>query len=152
MPDSESESASTYVKPDITLYGQDHVDKYRATDGAVGHEWNGTQCLILTTTGRKSGQKHDSPMIYGTYGDSVTVVASYGGAPQHPAWYLNLEADPHVEVQVLADRYQATARTAEGEERQTIWKIMTATWPNYDEYTKRTDRVIPVVVLDRDPS
>jgi deazaflavin-dependent oxidoreductase (nitroreductase family) len=106
----------------------------------------------LTTTGRKPGESRDTPIIYGNYGDSVAVVASYGGAPKHPAWYLNLDADPHVEVQVLGDRFKATARTAEGDEREKVWKIMTDTWPNYDEYTKRTDRIIPVVILDRDPS
>jgi deazaflavin-dependent oxidoreductase (nitroreductase family) len=149
---TDSDSTSTYQKPDVTLYGQEHVDQYRATDGAVGHDWCGTHCLILTTTGRKSGESRDTPIIYGNYGDSVAVVASYGGAPKHPAWYLNLDADPHVDVQVLGDRFKATARTAEGDEREKVWKIMTDTWPNYDEYTKRTDRVIPVVILDRDPS
>jgi deazaflavin-dependent oxidoreductase (nitroreductase family) len=81
----------------------------------------------------------------------VVVVASYAGAPRHPDWYLNLVAEPTLEVQVKADRFNAVARTAEGVERQRLWKVMTDTWPNYDEYTTRTDRFIPVVVLDRVP-
>ncbi len=146
---SDPESPSTYRAPDITLYGAEHIARYRDTDGEVGWEWNGAHCLILTTTGRKSGQARDNALIYGVYGDSVAVVASAGGAPTHPAWYLNIEADPHVTVQIKGEVFPAVARTVEGEERGTVWKIMTTDWPNYDEYTKRTDRVIPVVVLDR---
>jgi len=138
----------TYRKPDVTLFGQEHVERYRATDGAEGHDWCGTQCLILTTIGRRSGQPRSLGLIYGTAGDSYVVVASYAGAPRHPDWYLNLVAEPRVEVQVRADRFGAVARTAEGEERDRLWTVMTDTWPNYDEYTTRTERIIPVVVLD----
>ena len=146
MADQEQ---SRYVKPDISLYGEEHVRRYRETTGDEGYLWNGATCLVLTTTGRKSGAKRDTPLICGFDGDNCVVVASYGGAPKHPEWYLNLVADPRVTVQVKADRFPAVARTAEGTERARLWKVMTAVWPNYDEYTKRTTREIPVVLLER---
>jgi deazaflavin-dependent oxidoreductase (nitroreductase family) len=147
VPDQKS--SPSYKSPDLALFGEDHVRQYRATNGEVGHEWNGATCLLLTTTGRRSGQPRTLPLIYAFSGDSCVVIASAGGAPSHPAWYLNVEADPHVEVQVMADRFSAVARTAVEDEREALWKLMTVNWPNYDDYTRRTDRVIPVVVLER---
>jgi deazaflavin-dependent oxidoreductase (nitroreductase family) len=134
----------------MTLFGQEHVDRYVATDGEDGHEWEGTQTLLLTTTGRRSGEKRVHPLIYGKHGDDYLVVASKGGARQHPAWYLNLAADPEVEVQVKGEKFRARARTATPEERPELWPIMTREWPSYDEYQTRTDREIPVVVLERE--
>ena len=131
------------------LFGQEHVDRYRATDGEEGHEWQGTLALILTTKGRKSGDPRDAPLIYQPWEDAYLIVASKGGAPEHPAWYLNLEADPEVDVQVKGDRFTAHARTASSEERARMWPTMTAAWPAYDEYQAKTDREIPIVVLDR---
>ncbi len=84
------------------LFGQEHVDRYRATDGEEGHEWLGTQVLLLTTKGRRSGESRTVALIYGTSGHDYLVVASKGGSHRPPAWYLNLEADPEVEVQVKA--------------------------------------------------
>jgi deazaflavin-dependent oxidoreductase (nitroreductase family) len=81
----------------MALFGQEHIDRYVATDGEEGHDWQGTQTLILTTTGRRSGQQRVHPLIYGRHGDDYLVVASKGGAPQHPDWYLNLAAHPEVE-------------------------------------------------------
>jgi deazaflavin-dependent oxidoreductase (nitroreductase family) len=107
--------------------------------------------LVLTTTGRKSGQPRRSAMIYGQDGDSLVVIASLGGAPAHPNWYLNLVAEPHVDVQVGAERFPARARTAEGDERARLWSVMARIWPNYDVYQTRTERRIPVVVLERAP-
>jgi deazaflavin-dependent oxidoreductase (nitroreductase family) len=133
----------------MALFGQEHVDRYRESGGAEGHDWQGTKTLLLTTTGRRSGEKREHALIYGTHGDDYLVVASKGGAPQHPAWYLNLEADPNVELQVGDERFPATARTATPEEKPELWKIMTAEWPAYDEYQTKTDRDIPVVVLSR---
>ena len=138
-----------YTAPDISLLGDEHVERYEATDGKVGHEWNGATCLVLTTTGRRSGKKRKVPLIYGRDGDRFLVVASKGGAPEHPLWYLNLAASPDVEVQVLADRFRARARTATAGEKPRLWKIMTDVWPNYDAYAERTDRDIPLVVLER---
>ena len=131
------------------LFGQEHVDRYRDTDGQEGHDWQGTQTLILTTKGRKSGEPRDAPLIYGVHGDDYLVVASKGGAPEPPAWYLNLQADPEVEVQVWGERFKARARDATPEEKPEMRKIMTAEWPAYDEYQTKTDRQIPVVVLER---
>jgi deazaflavin-dependent oxidoreductase (nitroreductase family) len=140
---------SDYVKPDLSLVGPEHVRRYRETDGEVGHDWNGASCLILTTRGRRSGEPRPQALIYGRDGDRYVVVASKGGAPTHPAWYANLVAEPRVEVQVRADRFQAIARSAEGAERERLWKLMTSVWPNYDQYAARTERRIPVVVLER---
>jgi deazaflavin-dependent oxidoreductase (nitroreductase family) len=131
------------------LYGQEHVDRYRATDGEEGHDWQGTQTFILTTKGRHSGEQRSTPLIYGQHGDDYLVVASQGGAPKHPGWYLNLSENPDVEVQVKGDRFSARARTATPEEKPELWKIMTEQWPAYDEYQQRTDREIPLVVLER---
>ena len=131
------------------LFGQEHVDRYRATDGEEGHDWRGTQTLILTTKGRHSGEQRSTPLIYGQHGDDYLVVGSQGGAPKHPGWYLNLSDNPEVEVQVKGDRFAARARTATPEEKPELWKIMTEQWPDYDEYQQRTDREIPVVVLER---
>jgi deazaflavin-dependent oxidoreductase (nitroreductase family) len=131
------------------LFGEEHVKRYVETDGAEGHEWRGTTALILTTKGRRSGEPRDAPLIYGQHGEDYLVVASKGGAPEHPAWYLNLSAEPEVTVQVLGDRFKATARTASPEERPELWRIMTKEWPPYDEYQQKTSREIPVVVLER---
>jgi deazaflavin-dependent oxidoreductase (nitroreductase family) len=131
------------------LFGQEHVDRYIATDGAEGHEWRGTRCLLLTTTGRKSGEARIAPLIYGTHGEDYLVVASKGGAPEHPAWYRNLEADRHVKVQVGGDVFDAVARDATDEERDEVWSIMVREWPDYEEYQTKTDRQIPVVILSR---
>lgn len=134
---------------DRSLFGQEHVKRYVETDGEVGYIWNGAPTLILTTTGRKSGEQRSTPLIFGRDGESYVLVASQGGRPQHPAWYLNLETHPEVELQVKGDRFGARARTAEGEERERLWAAMNEIWPHYDEYQTKTTRTIPVVVLDR---
>ncbi|MDH6135722.1 deazaflavin-dependent oxidoreductase (nitroreductase family) [Kitasatospora sp. MAA4] len=131
------------------LFGSEHVRRYVETDGAEGHDWEGTTALILTTTGRKTGKQHITPLIYQAHGEALLVVASKGGADQPPAWYLNLQANPEVQVQVLGDRFTARARTATPEEKPAMWRTMTAAWPPYDEYQTKTDREIPVVVLER---
>lgn len=126
-----------------------HIQRYLASGGADGHEWKpGVPTLLLTTRGRKSGVLRRTALIYGRAGDSYVVVASQGGDPRHPSWYLNLEADPDVHVQVKADEFDARARTATGEERARLWREMARIWPAYDDYQGRTDRQIPVVVLD----
>jgi deazaflavin-dependent oxidoreductase (nitroreductase family) len=104
---------------------------------------------VLWTTGRKTGETRVHPLIYGERGDDVVVVASKGGAPEHPTWYLNLSADPAVEVQVGADRWTGTARTVTGAERSELWQLMTGIWPEYDGYQAKTDREIPVVLVER---
>ena len=131
------------------LFGQEHVERYEATGGAEGHDWNGTTALLLTTRGRKSGESRTTPLIYQPWHDAYMIVASKGGAPEPPAWFLNIEADPEVGVQVLADRFAAKARVATPEEKAEMWPIMTAAWPAYDDYQAKTDREIPIVVLER---
>lgn len=142
-----SDGDGDYRAPDLTLLGDDHIKAYRETNGEVGHIWNGATALLLTTTGRKSGEARTSALIYAKDGDDYLVVASMGGAPMHPAWYLNLQANPQAEIQVLADRIPVTARTASPEEKPRLWDIVREQWPNYDVYQSRTDRDIPVVVL-----
>jgi deazaflavin-dependent oxidoreductase (nitroreductase family) len=127
----------------------EHVERYLATDGEDGHDWNGRPTLLLTTRGRKSGERRTLPLIYGRDGERLLVVASRGGAPMHPSWYLNLVADPDVEVQVKADRFRARARPATAVEKPRLWQTMTAVFPDYAEYQTRTTREIPVVVLER---
>jgi deazaflavin-dependent oxidoreductase (nitroreductase family) len=136
-----------YQAPDLALVGPEHVRRYRETDGEVGYIWNDVPIILLTTTGRRSGESRTNALIFGRDGDDYLVVASMGGAPTHPNWYLNLMANPRVGVQVKAEKLEATARTAEAAEKGRLWKIMTDVWPNYDVYQSRTDRVIPVVVL-----
>jgi deazaflavin-dependent oxidoreductase (nitroreductase family) len=134
---------------DRTLFGDEHVRRYRETGGEVGHIWNDVPTLLLTTTGRRTGEQRTAPLIYGQDGDAYVVVASKGGAPQHPAWYLNLAADPEVELQVGDEVFPARARTAAGDERTRLWQLLAGIWPAYDEYATKTDREIPVVVLER---
>jgi deazaflavin-dependent oxidoreductase (nitroreductase family) len=131
------------------LFGQEHVTRYVETNGEEGHEWSGTTTLILTTTGRRSGQQRRTPLIYGRHGDDYLVVASRGGADLHPAWYLNLQANPDVQVQVKGERFAVRARTATPQEKPELWRTMLTRWPDYDRYQQRTRRDIPVVVLER---
>ena len=131
------------------LFGQEHVKRYRETDGAEGHEWRGATVLLLSTTGRRSGIERTTPLIYFRRGDDHVVVASRGGADDNPAWYLNLIAEPEVEVQVLAERFAARARTATGDERSELWRSVAERWPSYAAYQAKTKREIPVVVLER---
>jgi deazaflavin-dependent oxidoreductase (nitroreductase family) len=131
------------------LFGKEHVRRYEATNGAEGHDWNGATVLILTTTGRRSGESRSTPLIYRKHGDDHVLVASKGGAEEHPSWYLNLVAQPDVTVQVRDDRFKARARTAAPDERPELWQLMTETWPAYGDYQQKTDRQIPVVVLER---
>ena len=133
-----------------TLFGPEHVRRYRETGGEVGHIWKeGSTVLLLTTTGRRSGAETTAPLIYARDGDRYVIVASKGGAPDHPGWYRNLVKTPEVEVQVLDDVFRARARTAEGEERERLWATVNEVWPHYAEYQTRTERIIPVVVLER---
>jgi len=128
---------------------QAHARRYIESDGKDGHIWEGVTTLLLTTTGRRTGLARTTPLIYGRAGERYLVVASRGGAPAHPSWYDNLVAQPIVQVQVLADRFKARARTATAAERPALWKTMAAIWPPYDDYQQRTAREIPVVILER---
>jgi deazaflavin-dependent oxidoreductase (nitroreductase family) len=136
-----------YSSPDLTLIGADHIRRYQETDGEVGYLWNGVPTLLLSATGRRSGTVHTSALIFARDGDDYLIVASYGGAPRHPAWYLNLQAQPSAEIQVKGERIAVTAHTASAAEKPRLWQLVTDVWPNYDVYQTRTDREIPIVVL-----
>lgn len=125
-----------------------HIKEYVESGGEKGHRWRGVPTLLLTTRGRKTGLLRRTALIYGRDGDSYVVVASIGGAPQHPKWYLNLLADPEVRLQVGSEVMAGRARTAEGEEKTRLWREMARIWPQYDKYQAKTDRQIPVVVID----
>jgi deazaflavin-dependent oxidoreductase (nitroreductase family) len=141
---------------------KNHISRYVASNGADGHMMTfatatnpsgAVPTLLLTTTGRRSGEKFVFPLIYGTSGDGYVVVASKGGAPEHPGWYRNLVADPVVDVQVASKRLRATARTATGDERTKLWSQMVALFAPYADYQKKAaGREIPVVVLDPLPA
>jgi deazaflavin-dependent oxidoreductase (nitroreductase family) len=145
------------LAPNLPQWMIDHSNRYLASGGTDGHMYSMNQpgrpeitvpSLMLTTTGRKSGEKFMFPLFYGRAGDSYIVVASKGGAPQHPKWYLNLVAHPEVEVQVGTTKLKAKARTVTGEERARLWQTALEFWPPYADYQKKTEREIPVVVLD----
>lgn len=141
--------APVYVKPDLSLLGKEHVRVYLETNGERGYRWNGAHILLLTTKGRVTGEARTIPIIFNQDGDRYFIIASSGGAPTHPKWYLNLLAEPHVQIQVKAVKFGAMARTVDSPERERLWKIATQTWPNYDAYATRTSRKIPVVVLEK---
>jgi deazaflavin-dependent oxidoreductase (nitroreductase family) len=131
------------------LFGAEHVRVYRETGGERGYRWRGTTILLLTTVGRSSGEERTTPLIYRADGERWVVVASKGGAPRNPAWYENLRAQPDATIQVRSEEIPVRASTAEGAERERLWALMAEVWPDYDEYKTRTDRQIPVVVLER---
>jgi deazaflavin-dependent oxidoreductase (nitroreductase family) len=133
----------------------EHIKLYE-TDPEKARLWDSSDLggpgvlptLLLTTTGRKTGEPRALPLIYGEHGDSYIVIASKGGMPNHPLWFRNLEANPECKLQVGAKALTARARVAEGEERERIWKQMVELYPPYSDYQKNTERVIPVVALD----
>src|SRR4051795_10031325 len=125
------------------------IDEFRANHGRVGGYFEGQDLLLLTTKGRKSGREHTTPVMYSADGDRLLVYASAAGAPKHPDWYENLVANPHVVVEVGEERFEATARPLEGEERDRAYAAQKARIPNFAEYEEKTDRVIPVVALTR---
>jgi deazaflavin-dependent oxidoreductase (nitroreductase family) len=148
-PPAKPRSATCDDRVMPELHGREHVERYRATDGGEGHYWREALVLLLTTTGRKSDEKRTTPLLYGRRGDDVVLIASNGGAPAHPPWYLNLKADPEVEVQIKGERFKSRAREATPEERPELWRTMAGYYPPYDEYQRRTEREIPVIVLER---
>jgi deazaflavin-dependent oxidoreductase (nitroreductase family) len=125
-----------------------HIREYVETGGRRGKRWHGVDTLLLTTRGRRSGKLRRTALIFGGDGDRFVVVGSNGGKARHPAWYLNLLADPRVEVQVGPEVFPAKAVEADGEERSRLWEFMLSVYPQYASYQQRTSRRIPVVVLD----
>ena len=130
-------------------YNDDIIAEFRANAGKVGGHWEGRDLLLLTTTGRKSGRSHTTPMVFTRDGDRVLVYASKAGAPKHPDWYLNLVADPHVVVEVGPERYDAIATPLEGDERDRQFAAQAKRVPTFAEYQAKTERTIPVVALSR---
>jgi deazaflavin-dependent oxidoreductase (nitroreductase family) len=139
----------TTGSPDLSLLGKEHVRVYQETNGEQGYLWNGAPILLLTTKGRLSGEPRTIAIIFSRWGDSYVIMGSKGGSPTHPKWYLNILEDPQVKVQVKGDVFDAKARTAQSPEREKIWAEALKTWPRYEEYQSRTERQIPVVVIDR---
>lgn len=132
----------------VELFWRAHLRLYRWTGGRVGGRLQGMPVLLLTAVGRKSGDRRTTPLTYLAEGDAYVVIASYLGEPRHPAWFLNLQAQPDVEVQVRGERRRVHAREAAGAERERLWSAAVATNPDYAEYQTRTERRIPIVVLD----
>lgn len=126
----------------------DHIARYLASNGEDGHIWNGVPTLLLTTIGRTTGEPLLLPLIYGRDGANYVVVGSRGGAANHPGWYKNLAVNPEVDVQVGAERFRALARTASPEEKPRLWDEMARIWPAYNEYQAKTEREIPVVIIE----
>ena len=130
------------------VFGGMHSSVYRLTGGRVGGKLGKVPVLLLTTTGRKSGQLRTQPLSYTPAGDGYAVIASKGGAPQHPLWYLNLQTQPLAEVTVRRETRKVRARDAEGEERERLWRALADRFPGYDKYAQKTSRQIPVVLLE----
>ncbi|MEZ0071525.1 nitroreductase/quinone reductase family protein [Planotetraspora sp. GP83] len=147
---SLSAPPSDEVLDSPTKWVAEHVRAYVETDGKSGHMYQGWPTLLLTTRGRKSGMLRRTALIYGQDGDRYLLVGSNGGSPHHPAWYLNLVANPAVTVQVGSDRFTARARLATAEEKPRLWERMTAIFPLYDTYQSRAGREIPLVVIERE--
>lgn len=126
-----------------------HIHDYVETDGRSGHKWYGKETLLLTTRGRKSGKLRRTALIYGRDGERFVLVASNGGAAHHPAWYLNLVAQPEVELQVGADTFAAQARPATAGEKPDLWRLMVSILPQYESFQKKARRPIPVVIVER---
>jgi deazaflavin-dependent oxidoreductase (nitroreductase family) len=130
---------------------RNHIREYEESDGKKGHRWRGLPTLLLTTRGRKSGKLRRTALIYGQDGKNYLLVASNGGAPKHPSWYLNLVENPRVEIQVGADKFPAFARTATAKEKPSLWRLMTKIFPHYDKYqakAAKAGRDIPIVILE----
>lgn len=132
----------------IRVMSRANVWLYRQTGGRVGGRLRGAPVLLLTTTGRKSGEPRTTPLLYLRDGDDYAVVASYGGRPHHPAWFLNAQADPDVEIQVGAERSARRARAATDEERDRLWPRLVELYRPYADYQAKTSRRIPVVLLE----
>jgi deazaflavin-dependent oxidoreductase (nitroreductase family) len=131
-----------------TSWVKTHIQSYVKSNGKQGHQWRGLPTLLLTTKGRKTGKLRRTALIYGQNGPNYLLVASDGGAPAHPAWYLNLVDNPQVQLQVGEAKLTARARTATPKEKPRLWQLMTKIYPTYDKYQTKTDREIPVVVLE----
>jgi deazaflavin-dependent oxidoreductase (nitroreductase family) len=131
----------------MKVLGTIHRGLYRHTGGKLGRTFFGSPILLLTTTGRKTGRPRTWPLTYLPEGDRLIVIASNGGQPNHPAWYLNLQGNPHVSVKLGDRSCMMIAQTTEGDERARLWSRVVQEYPAYEGYQRKTDRQIPVVIL-----
>ncbi|MBB6627747.1 nitroreductase family deazaflavin-dependent oxidoreductase [Nocardioides sp. KIGAM211] len=138
----------TYV-PSKTQWVRDNVAEYEATDGEQGYELNGYPVVVITSVGAKSGNLRKNPVMRVERDGAYVAIASKGGADEHPEWFHNFVANPEVDLQDKAEKHTYRARRVEGEERAEWWEYAVATWPTYGEYQKKTEREIPVFVLER---
>lgn len=141
------------IDPGVPGWQERHVELYLKSNGAEGHVIDlpgapAVDCLLLQTTGRKSKAQKTMPLIYGKDGNGFVIVASKGGAPDHPAWFLNLRDRPEVRFQVADKKYRGTARITAGAERERLFRMMARLFSPYDSYQAKTSREIPVVVLE----
>ena len=144
-----SDSAPSPIVDTDREWAKNHIDEYLATNGEKPVFRYNAPIVLLTTKGRKSGEWRRTALIGASHGDDVILVASLGGAPKHPVWYLNLQTNPRVWVQQGGDAFWATARTATDAEKPELWDLMVGLYPDYADYQKKTEREIPVVVLAR---
>lgn len=148
MPNDTDHTTGEPIYDSPSGWVKSHIDEYVETDGEKGKQWKGTEILLLTTQGRKSGKLRRTALIYGEDEGNYVVVASKGGAPEHPSWYLNLSANPDVTIQVGPEVHHGSARTLTGEDRERLWQKMISIWPAYSDYQEKTKREIPVVVIE----
>ncbi len=134
---------------DMNEFNQNLIAEFRANGGVVGGPFAQAPLILITHTGAKSGIRRTSPLVYSRAGDAIVLIASKGGAPTHPHWYLNMIANPRVTVELPDETFEASVREAHGEERARLFRAQADLMPNFDEYAASTDREIPVLVLER---
>ena len=146
---SSSSSSDPMPLERMLAFNRGIVEEFRANGGAVTGQFAGAPLLLLTTTGAQSGEPRTTPLVHSTDGGRVVVIASYAGAPRHPAWFLNLRANPEVTVELPGETFRGRARIAAGEERTRLYDRQAAAMPRFNEYREKTSREIPVVVIER---
>jgi deazaflavin-dependent oxidoreductase (nitroreductase family) len=132
-----------------TDFNRQIIEEFRANGGETTGPFKGRPLLLLTTTGAKSGEKHTTPLVYSKDGERTVVIASMGGAPKNPLWFVNLRENPDVTLEVGAEKFEAIASVAESPERERLYAAQAATMQAFAEYEQKTTRKIPVVVLTR---
>lgn len=130
-------------------FNENLINEFRENNGVVGGPFAGSPLILVTHTGAKSGTRRTSPLVYSRAGDDIVLIASKGGAPTHPHWYLNMVANPQVTVELPGETFEASVREATGDERDRLYRAQADLMPNFDEYAAKTDRTIPVLVLSR---
>ncbi len=142
-------SDSNDMARDINAFNAKLIEEFRANNGKVTGMFAGSPLVLVTHIGAKSGERRTSPLVYSLDGDRVVIIASKGGSPKDPHWYLNMKANPRVTVELPGETYEAMAVEATGAERDRLFRAQADQMPNFDEYAAKTSRVIPVIVLER---